>query len=214
MQLPALELLSSPHSSLHALSFEEALWLERHGYPTAEEIQSVMEYDRERLSHAVRNAKDKKAAALLGHRLLEEGDVGRALAAFQAGADLGSLYARQQLAIVSVHRVTGLPLDEVANADNGNLSVLIAQLEVTRMLGDHRAGTLVEEYGRNFDWRSHGRGVVRQSAQIMNAYGQYARDTGMPPAGPDPRPNAARWAELQADPDALVTVYRRAHSYP
>src|SRR5690606_1108127 len=100
-EVAAQEVLESRHSGSMALSREEAAWLDRHGYPTSEELDALSRYDVTTLEDGLRERKDIKAAALLGHRLLMDGDVVGARSAFAAGADLGSLYARQQMAIVA-----------------------------------------------------------------------------------------------------------------
>lgn len=208
------DVLTSKRSNLLALSEDEAAWLDRHGYPTPAELDALLTYDIEELSSATRNRRSQKAAALLGHRKMSEGDMEGAWAAFAAGSNLGSLYARQQMAIVSAHRVTGLPIDKLAQADQGNLGVMVAQLEVARMLGDHRAQALIDRYATNFDWDYYGKHVLTQTAIFMDQYGEYARARGERVKGPDPRPNAEAWSKLQEDPSALVTVYTRGRSYP
>lgn len=202
-------LLGSPDSSLLALSKEEARWLDRHGYPTQAELASIHSFDIDALEDAMRNRGDKKSAALLGHRLVADGDVDGALAAFSKGAKLGSLHARQQLAIYSAHRITGLPVEDLAAADQGNLGVLIASLEVARLLGDHRAQALIDKYGENFYWDTYGKQVLTQVGVLMDQYGEYTSARGERSFGPDPRPNSERWARLSGNPRALVTVYTR-----
>lgn len=205
----AEELFATPGSELLALSAEEAAWLDRHGYPTLAELEAVQSYDPDLLEDAARNRGDMKSAALLGHRLAANGDIGGALAAFSNGANLGSLYARQQYALHSAHRATQLPIDRLAESDQGTLGILLSRLEVARMLGDHRAGALIERYGANFNWDQYGRDVLAQAATFMDQYGAYARARGRSPVGPDPRPNAELWNDVQGQQGALVTVYTR-----
>lgn len=211
----AEEMLSSPHSNLFALSVEEARWLERHGYPTADELASLAMSDLAGLEETMRNRKDPKAAVLVGHLRERQGDIDGAVSAFAFGANLGSLYARQQLAIAATQEVTGLPASDLAmQADQGNLGVMISQLEVARMLGDHRAQALIDRFAVNFSWDKYGQHVLKQTSIFMDQYGEYARATGSRAVGPDPRPNAGMWAKLQEDRGALVTVYTRQPSYP
>lgn len=214
MHVPASEVLSAKYPSLLALSEEEVAWLDRHGYPTQAEMDALHTYDVEELSSATRNKKSQKAAALLGHRKMMDGDVPGAWAAFAAGASLGSLHAMQQMAIVSTHRSTGLPIDDLAQADQGNLGVLVSRLEVARMLGDHRAQALIDRYATNFDWNHYGKHVLTQTAIFMDQHGEFARARGERVQGPDPRPNAEAWAKLQEDPSALVKLYTRGRTYP
>ena len=213
-QLKGGDLLSSRSPGLHALTAEEANWLARHGYPTAEELDALATYDLDTLEASMRNRRDPKAAALVGHARALRGDIDGAVSAFAYGADLGSLYARQQLAIAATQQATGLPVAQLADADQGNLGILVSQLEVARMLGDHRAQALIDRYAVNFDWNAYGKHVLAQTAIFMDQYGEYARTTGSRAIGPDPRPNAVQWAQLERDPDALVTVYTRGRSYP
>lgn len=203
------ELFATPGSALLALSVEEAAWLDRHGYPTLAELAALQSYDPDLLEDAARNRGDMKSAALLGHRLAEGGDIGGAIAAFSNGANLGSLYARQQHALHSALRATQLPIDQLANSDQGTLGILLSRLEVARLLGDHRAGALIEQYGANFNWDQYGKGVLAQVATFMDQYGAHARARGRRPVGPDPRPNAELWDELQGQSGSLVTVYTR-----
>lgn len=210
----AMDVLVAQHSSLLALSAEEAAWLDRHGYPTAEELEALSTYDIRELENAMRNRRDRKAASLVGHRRMLDGDIHGAASAFAAGADLGSLYARQQLAISTAQSVTGLPLDKLWQADQGNLQVMVAQLEMAKMLGDHRAQSYIDRFTTNFDWQRYGKHVLTQTAEFMRQYGEGARARGERAMGPDPRPNADAWARLQSDPDGLVTVYRRKPTYP
>lgn len=183
--------------------------MDRHGYPTQAELASIHSFDVDALEDAMRNRGDKKSAALLGHRLVADGDVDGALAAFSKGAKLGSLHARQQFAIYSAHRITGLPVEDLAAADQGNLGVLIASIEVARLLGDHRAKALIDQYGENFYWDMYGKQVMTQVGILMDQYGEYTTARGERSIGPDPRPNAERWASLSDNPRALVTVYTR-----
>lgn len=212
--VPASEVLNAEHPALLALSAEEAAWLDRQDYPTSKEMDALLTYDVEELTSATRNQKSRKAAVLLGHRELMDGDVEGAWAAFSTGANLGSLYAMQQLAMINTHQATGLPMEDLAEADQGNLGVMVAQLEVARMLGDHRAQALIDRYSVNFDWDHYGKHVLRQTGIFMDQYGEFARARGEPVRGPDPRPNAAAWDQLKQDPDALVKVYTRSHPDP
>lgn len=203
------DVLSSAHPTLLALSRDEARWLQRHGYPTASEMERLRSFDVEQLETALRNRKDVRAGALLGHRLLLDGDVAGASSAFSAAAAFGSLYARQQMALVNTMDLTGLPMDRLGEADQASLGVMVAQLEMARLLGDHRAKAYIDRYASTFDWKLYGRNVMNQTAEFMRQYGEFARAVGRRPAGPDPRPNAELWSSLGSDPNAAVTVYDR-----
>ena len=206
--------LEARHAGVLALSAEEAAWLDRNGYPTQAELDAWQSYDTAVLDSAMRNRGDPKSAALLGHKLLMEGDLDSAVGVFSQGAYLGSLYSQQQLAIVSAQRASGLSRDELANADPGIVGVMVARLEMARMLGDHRAQALIDQYAVKFDWNAYGKQILTQTAIFMDQYGEYARARGERVRGPDPRPNADAWANLRKDPNGLVTVYTRGRSWP
>src|SRR5690606_9993621 len=129
-KVPGIRVLESKYPSLLALSSEEAAWLDRNGYPTQEEMDALPTYDVNALENGLRERKELKAAALLGHRLMLDGDMDGAWAAFAAGANLGSLYARQQMAIVGAHRIASMSPREDAASDPAILGPMIAQLHV------------------------------------------------------------------------------------
>lgn len=210
VNVAASEVLNSRHSTLMALSPDEAAWLDRHGYPTPEEMEMLSSHDLRALEDAMRNRRDPKAAALVGHRRLLDGDIDGAWSAFAAGSELGSLYARQEMALIATQRLTGLPRDSLSQADQGNLMVMVAQLEVAKLLGDHRAQDYIDRYASTLDWKRYGKHVLTQTAEFMRQYGEGARARGERPLGPDPRPNADAWSRLSSDPNAMVTVYERA----
>ncbi|MGE0209011.1 MAG: hypothetical protein AB7S42_07715, partial [Lysobacteraceae bacterium] len=74
--------------------------------------------------------------------------------------------------------------------------ILMAHLEVARMLGDHNAQYLMDQYLPSFDPRRNAYAVQRQVAEFMRQFGEGARLLGVPPPGPDPRPNAGLWQDL------------------
>lgn len=210
----ASEILEFRHSNLLALSRDEAAWLDRHGYPTPEELEDLASYDLDALESAMRNRHDPKAAALVGHRKLLEGDIDGASSAFAAGAAFGSLYARQQMALTNAQSITGLSREDLDQADQGNLQVMVAQLEVARLLGDHRAQDYINKHAATLNWKHYGKHVLAQTAEFMRQYGEGARARGQRVVGPDPRPNADAWSRLSSDPHATVTVYRRGGGEP
>src|SRR5690606_19355564 len=131
-----------------------------------------------------------------------------------AGANLGSLYARQQMAIVGAHRIASMSPREDAASDPAILGPMIAQLHVARMLGDHRAQSLIDRHSADFNWEYYGRNVLNQTARFMDEIGCYAQLKGRLAIGPDPRPNAYEWDQMEKDPGARVSLYTRSRPNP
>lgn len=174
---------------LAALSEDEAAWLEKHYYPTPEDLARLSELDTE----ALRGTNDPRMAMLHGLALLEQGNIGGAMAVLRKAATLGSIYAWEQLGIANynyaLETLGGDPIGDHA-------IILMAHLEVARMLGDHNAQYLMDQYLPSFDHRRNAYAVQRQVAEFMRQFGEGARLLGVPPPGPDPRPNAGLWQDL------------------
>lgn len=198
------------YPSVVALSAAEAAWLDRHGYPTEAELQAVDSFDIAALEGAMRDRRDSKSAALVGARRLRDGDLAGASSAFARGSELGSLYARQELAFVELMTATGLPQDSLHETrDQASLTTFVAQMEVARIMGDHRAQANIERYASNFDRQSNSQAVLSQVVELMRQFGADAAVRGVSATGPDLRPNAAEWTQLKVDPNARIVVYRR-----
>jgi hypothetical protein len=214
-KVSARELLASESSTLLALSPEEARWLDAHGFPTAEELAAVASMDTEALEAAVRNGRDARAAALLGIQRLLADDLHGASVAFAVGSSHGSLFAREQLAIVDLQRAVGLSREQLANTFmHDQLAVFAGQIEVAKMLGDHRAQVYLDRYAGAMDASRHADDVLRHAAEFMRQHGEDARVRGVAATGPDPRPNAGLWKEMQERPDMQVAVYDRHSRLP
>ena len=200
------EINASSLSTLAALSEEEAVWLDRNGYPTPEELADALEADENELVQAMHRGSGR-AAALLGHKLVEQGDHRRAAAVFGFGADLGSIYAREQ------HAITQLAMRSRNHGafDGSHEEMLfVARMNVAKMLGDHRADVYIEQYGKGLDMSLFGDDVLAQTAEFMRQYGRTKA-----PRPPDPRPNANLWRELEkAAPAEVITIYRRTPPRP
>lgn len=208
--VPAVEVLSAGHRNLIALSEAEAAWLNRNGYPTEDELEQIASLDIRALESAMRDRRDGKSAALVGARRLHEGNLAGAISAFARGSELGSLYARQELAKAELMAATGLPQNSLHEAaDQASLTTFVAQMEVARIMGDHRAKDNIARYAGEFDWTSNSRAVLAQVVESMRQYAADAAVRGVPAAGPDLRPNADLWLQLKTDPKGSVVVYRR-----
>lgn len=199
--------LAGTDTRLWALSIEEARWLEKHGYPTMAELQRLDSYSEDALLEAGRDRKVPKAAVLLGLKRLGADDESGALAAFSVGARNGSLYARQAAALTSLRRAGNYP----GGANDDHKAIAIAELEVTRMLGDHRVGGLIDHLGSDLNSRFYGETIRQQMVEFMRQYAADYSSRGLPVPGPDPRPNADLWAKIDAgtDPNEVITIVDR-----
>lgn len=206
----ATEVLSAEHQSLIALSEAEAAWLDRNGYPTEVELNGIASADIQALEAAMRDRRDGKSAALVGARRLHDGNLSGAISAFARGAELGSLYARQELAFAELMDSTGLPRDALnETVDQASLTTFVAQMEVAQIMGDHRAKANVARYAGNFDWSTNSRAVLSQVVEFMRQHAADAAVRGVRATGPDLRPNADEWLQLPVDQNARVVMYGR-----
>lgn len=206
----ASEVLWAEHQSLIALSEAEAIWLDRNGYPTEAELNGIASADIQALEAAMRDRRDGKSAALVGTRRLQDGDLPGAISAFARGAELGSLYARQELAFAELMDSTGLPRDALhETVDQASLTMFVAQMEVAQIMGDHRAKANIARYAGNFDWSTNSRAVLSQVVEFMRQHAADAAVRGVRATGPDLRPNEDEWLQLQVDQNARVVVHGR-----
>jgi len=196
------EIQTNPNAILLALSREEAVWLDRHGYPTEEELARVSFLSLQELEQRHDNG-DHKATVLLAHKYIEEGDLNMAFAAFGDAAQKGSIYAREQAAIVNRDRNTDPAL---AHAFVG----FALDMELARIFGDHRVDALirrelpagaVDVYVRE--------GVLASLPAQLQLIAEDARMRGVPMPAPEPRPNADLWNQIDAGSVTEVTVYAR-----
>lgn len=208
--MAAMEVLSAEHQSLIALSDAEAAWLDRNGYPSEAELIGIASADIKMLEASMRDRRDGKSAALVGKRRLQDGDLSGAISAFARGAELGSLYARQELALAELMDSTGLPRDALhETVDQASLTTFVAQMEVAQIMGDHRAKANIARFAGNFDWSTNSRAVLSQVVEFMRQHASDAAVRGVRATGPDLRPNEDEWLQLQVDQGARVGVYGR-----
>ncbi len=173
---------------LIALSEEEAAWLDRHHYPTQDDLDSLSKIDID----ALRGTKDPRQAMLQGLALVKKGEVAGGLSVLDKAAALGATYAYGEGAIAAhllmKQRLGGRNLD----SDN----ILMARLEVSRILGDHTVEYLIDTHLPDYDSRRNAYAVQRHVTEFLRQLGMEAQLLGVPPPGPDPRPNAELWRDL------------------
>ena len=204
------ELLEDADATLAALSQAEAAWLKRNNYPSQHELEVLGSLDIKVLEASMRNNRDGKAAALVGLRRLRDGDLPGAMSALARGAERGSLYARQELALVQLMAASGLPREKLHEAtDQPSLSLFVAHLKVAEILGDHRATASVTRYASNLEWASQAESVLAQVVELMRQHSADAARRGVRATGPDLRPNREAWASIQQNPDQFVRLYPR-----
>lgn len=112
-----------------ASSYEEAVWLSRHGYPTAEQLADYEMTPTESLRDAAA-AGDLASRALYGRRLVEEGDYLGGVSQLFKASEVGGYYALYELS-----EVYGTP-----GGRNYGPSEPFAYLRVAYLLGDAKAG--------------------------------------------------------------------------
>lgn len=191
-----------------ALSELEVSWLDKHFYPTDDDLSRIPKLDERRVYEAYR---DPLAATLYGERLMQKGEYLGAAGLLERAAVLGSTYAYQRAAIAQFKLYAEQNGGKVTEA---NKDVLMARLQVARILGDHRASAVAAAYLPGYDMDRSARSVLPQVEIFMKKLGEEAQLLGVPSPGPDPRPNAAEWEDLDKLVAAgggkdLVTVYRR-----
>lgn len=191
MILTADEVRAAAHPEILALSSDEAEWLDKHAFPTVQELEAIHSFDPEMLELRLRNYRDPKAGVLLGHQLIEQGEFRRASYVLSAAAKTGALYAHQ------LHGVATL-LEWRSNG-NGTLDpIFVAYMEVARMLGDHNVDVLIRRHAPKYDPARDAHWVLQQAGTLMHQRAMDGKLRGIPAAGPDPRPNEQEWRRLQA----------------
>ncbi|WP_139215592.1 2-dehydro-3-deoxygalactonokinase [Lysobacter sp. cf310] len=194
-----------------ALSMEEAAWLDRHHYPTVQELAGLSELSVDDLLRGMRDDRDPKAAVLLGLRKAKDGDDSGALAALSVSTSRGSLYGREQLAIAVVERTAGragtLSADQRAS--------IISGLEVAEMLGDHRAAPLINRYAIGLDRQAYADAIQLQKTEYLRQAKAEAESLGYPEPKQDLRPNAALWKQIDEAPASarMIRIYPRRPSH-
>lgn len=195
------DIVANPESGLLALSAEEADWLRRHGYPTEEELAMVPFLSMETL-RARHEQGDVIATVLMGHKYRQEGELGKAAAAFYAAASRGSLYARMQSGLANHER----------NPEYGYMP-LVMEAKLAQILGDHRIGAelrrvLPAKALSSFEERD----ALSNALTQLQMMAQNRRMAGEPNLSIDMRPNLDVWQRVDAGTVADVLVYPRPGS--
>lgn len=187
-----------------ALSPAEAEWLRKHYYPSKTELENLDSLDMD----ALRGTRDPMSATLLGLAAIARGNTPGSSGILQNAATMGSIYAYEESAIAE-YQLTLQRLGPAARASAEDS--LRAKIEVAKILGDHRAGTLLGKYIPDYNDNSSA-GIVQQyTTEYLRQLGNNAQLLGAPPPGPDPRPNLEQWNDLeklqQAGTSEMVDVY-------
>ncbi|MBW7940387.1 MAG: hypothetical protein H3C63_16745 [Candidatus Omnitrophica bacterium] len=72
----------------------------------------------------------------------------------------------------------------------------MARLEVSRILGDHTVEYLIDTHLADYDSRRNAYAVQRHVTEFLCQLGVEEQLLGVPPPGPDSRPNAELWRDL------------------
>jgi hypothetical protein len=201
----ALTEFKSLNPVITALDEKEAQWLKKHGYPTAEDIANLdLMSDAELISRVAK--RDPMASVFRGLKAEKAGDTRNAATDFDIAAGRGSLYARQRQA--ELRRASYLVSFPNASIYDANADYL-AELELARYMGDHRAGEVqasrVLPPGTRFS--DYSRDVLSLFQGLLGQYNtQYQREYGRMPK-PEPRPNAAQWQRIDRGELVTVTIY-------
>jgi len=189
-----------------ALSEDERAWLSRHHYLSKQDLDATKNIPDATLQEA---RTDARAQTILGMRLLERGEIIPAATVLTNAASHGSVYAYEEAAVALLKQ-------QVEN-NNGRVDPIYAnmfraRMEVAKIMGDHRADALFAQYFPNYDSRSNAQTVQLQTTEYLRQLGSNAQAQGTRAAGPDPRPNADLWDNLQKLNEAggstdLATVY-------
>lgn len=181
--------LFSADPRLAALTADEAAWLAKHNYPTEEDLARLSEVD----TKALKGTKDPWLATLQGLALQKQEGGRSGISVLSKAAALGSIYAYQQLALAEYE----YSLAEFGGDRNGDsANILMARLEAAKILGDHTTQYLVDRYLPAYNYQRNAYTVQLQVAEFLRQLGAEAQLLGLPPPGPDPRPNAGLWNDL------------------
>jgi len=176
--------------------------MRRHGYPTQVEIAGLDTLD----TIPLRGSRDPHLATLHGMALARKNELIPATGVLQGAVALGSTFAYEEGAITEYR----LGLERFGPSDD-NDDVLRARLEVARILGDYKVDYLIDKYLPDYPMAERANVVQRHATVFLGKLGEDAQLRNLPPPGPDPRPNAEAWKNLQqkaaSDPNATFDVY-------
>lgn len=159
--MAAEDILSSDPAFV-ALSVEEAEWLEANGFPTQAEINALASYDPAELLARSRELRDQKATTLLGLRRMMDGDYRRAVGSLAYASNLGSLYAREQMAFAELKSIHGYEAGQESRIPADAKATFVARMEVARILGDHRVDQYIDKVAGDLDRSKYGDYILKE----------------------------------------------------
>jgi hypothetical protein len=174
-----------------ALSADERAWLESHHFLTKEEIEAAKAIPDEALKTS---RTDARSQTLWGLRLLDRGETTSAASVLENAASHGSIYAYEEAAVAQLKQQIQ---NNNGDVDQSTQNAFRARMEVAKIMGDHRADALFSEYFPNYDSQANAQAVQIQTTEFLRQLGANTQAQGTASAGPDPRPNADLWANLQ-----------------
>ncbi|WP_369936162.1 hypothetical protein [Xanthomonas tesorieronis] len=174
-----------------ALSEDERAWLENHHFLTRAEIEAAKSIPDETLK---KSRTDALSQTLWGLRLLDRGDTTSAASVLENAASHGSIYAYEEAAVAQLKQQIQ---NNRGDVDQSTQNAFRARMEVAKIMGDHRADALFSEYFPSYDSQANAQAVQTQTTEFLRQLGANTQAQGTTSAGPDPRPNADLWANLQ-----------------
>lgn len=200
------EELKGADSRLIALSGAEAAWLEKHHYPTQADIEGSKKMTSSELKTTALSSNDPKQLALYAGRLADEGYKVAAMAVYNQAASAGSIYALEESALLQYE----VGKERFGNSPDSK-NILAANLEVAKILGDHRASSLTFSYLQSYDLSKNSETVRLQTSEFLRQLGSAAQSSNSVAPGPDPRPNQDIWSDIDraganSEP---ITIYAR-----
>jgi len=193
--------LSRLDPRLIALLPDELDWMARHHFLGESDLAALSSLDVDALD----GTRDARLATMQGLALLQRGDSSGMAVLFAAGA-MGSLYGYEEAALAQ-HRELKERLGWFQDHDD----MLMAHLEVARMLGDYKVDALVAKHLPGYPTAARARIVQTHATEFLRQLGISAQMRGMAPPVIDPRPAEEQWRDLQrlnaAGASTSVDVY-------
>lgn len=174
---------------LVAQSAEEADWLDQHGYP---DLDLWLDRDSLEDSELERRARsgDVIAMLVLGERLGRAGDFERSQGLLEDARVAGSLYANYLAADGIARYLADRGMDRTLSG--ANLTSL-ALIQLSALLGDYRAGSMIESLALRGDEARQWSSVISGAFAQLDALNMKRRAQGLAPLQPSIRPGSAEW---------------------
>ena len=189
-----------------SLSVEEANWLKRNGFLSRDELRDLQALGEQALLERSREKGDPAAATALGMLRLRGGDTAGAMRAFQRAANLGSLYALEQLAYAELLDFQSSPGQRDIASEQNAQALFVARMEQARIMGDHRVDYYINQVASGLDRQRYGDQILRQTTEFMRQMGADAATRGVAARGPDARPNIDVWQAAELDPNGTISA--------